>query len=349
MKIKINEFFGHIRTFMTVFMTKARCSSHNTIRSYRVTLKLFLKFIKDVKGLNYSDLDNSVLTVAVVCEFISWLHENQKCSASTCNLRLTLIKRFCHYIAEQDPGFIQQWILISEIKPLTEPKKPVVFLSESDLKLLLTLPNQSSVKGKRDSLLLIMMYETGARLAEIQQLRVCDIRKIDEQNFTCELTGKGQKTRIVPICRAVFKHFDSFVKANNLTQEDFVFTNKIHGKVVVLSQSTIYKIVREYGNKLHALSSSAPSHLHPHMLRHTRAMHLYNSGCYSLDLIAQILGHSQLETTRIYAEASMELKQRALKKVTNLTNSYNIHDTNHEVDNLDEDELLLTLSGLGVK
>ena len=66
-------------------------------------------------------------------------------------------------------------------------------------------------------------------------------------------------------------------------------------------------------------------------------------------MIAQILGHSQLETTRIYAEASMELKQRALKKVTNLTNSYNIHDTNHEVDNLDEDKLLLTLSGLGAK
>ena len=250
---------------------------------------------------------------------------------STCNRRLAALKIFVRYVGMMDQSFVGLAQTIQAVKALNQPEELVAFLSKDEVAKLLRAPDSTTVKGRRDQLLLVLLYETACRVAEAVNLRYTDF-VATETGCAVSLTGKGKKTRIVPLSRKVFGYVQQFKALAR--GEDFVFDSaKGH-----LTTSSVYKIVRSYGKAI-GLSLS----LHPHTLRHSRAMHWYQSGM-ALELVSQLLGHAQMSTTRIYAWADVEMKRKAIAKADE--GAQVVPESNREIFDWTNENLLNRLCGL---
>ncbi len=341
MESKESDFFIKVKDFITDYLPFFRKSSNNTIRQYKVTLRLWIDFLKSKYKLALKDMKIGDLSAINVNNFLQWLQNEKSNSIATLNLRLGIIKAFCKYLSARDPVYCSIYLEIEKIKQQKKVQKPVDYLSEKELKTLLNLPGDSSEKELRNKLLLILLYETGARVAEIINLKYSDFRKIDS-GYSCILTGKGNKSRIVPISKKVYAHVESFKSRFKPNEFGFVFFTKIDGLYQNISPSAVYKIVRAYGELLKQHCDTKFDILHPHMLRHTKAMHLYKNGV-PLELVSQILGHNQLETTKIYAFADVEMKRKAIQKAGI---SQIIPKTKSDKDFWNDESTILELCGL---
>ena len=157
--------------------------------------------------------------------------------------------------------------------------------------------NTGTAKGLRDRFLIILMYDTGARIQEILNIRLCDLQMGRFPKVT--LHGKGSKTRDVPLMEKTVQHLrkylSEFHSAMPLSSETPLFYSVIHGEMRPLTDRRIRYLLQEYGEKAREVCHEVPESVHPHLFRHSRAMHLYQEGM-DLTLVSQWLGHSQLET-----------------------------------------------------
>jgi len=180
-------------------------------------------------------------------------------------------------------------------------------------------------KGLRDQFFLLFMYDTGARLQEIRTLTLRDITWGKEVSVT--LHGKGSKVRVVPLMKPTAEHLENYLKVfhpeYNRKENSYVdlplFYVVQHGRRQPISDSAARKLVRSYGDKAKLICPELPDIVHPHLIRHSRAMHLYQRGM-DLTLVQQWLGHAQIETTQIYAYADTEHKRKAIEKSTAVNN-----------------------------
>jgi len=193
----------------------------------------------------------------------------------------------------------------------------VEYMSETAVSVIFEQPDISKEKGIRDRCLMILMYDTGARVQEIIDIKLCDIRY--GKTPTVTLNGKGGKVRTVPIMDKTVEHLKQYISLfHNLTgmnADGSLFYSVIQGKRNPLSNDCIGKFVNRYGESARQHCIEVPENVHPHLFRHSRAMHLYQRGM-DLTLLSQWLGHAHLETTLIYAHADTEHKRRAIATAT---------------------------------
>ena len=339
MKSNSTSIFLLIRTFLNDYHSGFRRSSKHTIRNNRTLLRLYVQFMSEQFNVKVTSLSIEHLNAHNVEEFIKWLVDSKDNSYSSANLRLRLIKGFCSYVITKEPELTDKMLEIKNIKPFREPIEPVGFLSTTHLQQLFGLPDITSKKGLRDRLLLIVMYETGARLSEVNFIKYSDFIKNDA-GYVCNLLGKGKKRRVVPISSKVMEHVEFFREKDGADIDSYIF-HAPRSTSQPLSQSAIYKIITTYGDRLSKLTDGAVKIVHPHMLRHTMAMHLYQKGV-SLEFIAQILGHSSIETTSVYAFADTEMKRQAIEGALNKF----IPDNDEDASIWDDEEKLLKLAML---
>ena len=189
---------------------------------------------------------------------------------------------------------------------------------------------------------LVLMYDTAARCQEMLDLRIQDL--VLHRTSPCvHFTGKGNKTRVVPILPKTAEHLRSYLKkfhpAENRKRDDYVFY-AYGGPQRPMSPDTVAAFVKKYGESARHVCTSIPERVHPHMLRHTRAMHLYQDGV-PLAMVSEFLGHAQIETTKIYAHADTEMKRKAIQQAANKLND-TIPDA---LWNTDDEEMMLKLRG----
>jgi integrase len=169
---------------------------------------------------------------------------------------------------------------------------------------------------------MIVMYDSAARCGELTGLRVRDLR-LDTAHPVVYLHGKGGKTRIVPLLARTAEHSRRHLRRCHGDEpagsDAFVFFTTIHGQRQPVSADTVAAFFNAYGKSARATCPEMPQRVHPHMLRHTRAMHLYRQGL-PLPLLADYLGHASIESTRIYAYADTEMKRIAIEKADPLHN-----------------------------
>jgi len=190
---------------------------------------------------------------------------------------------------------------------------------------ILNQPDAATEKGLRDQFLLVLMYDTAARLQEIRGLSLRSITWGREVSVT--LHGKGNKTRVVPLMKSTVDHLKNYLKVfhpdynreENAYADAFLFYVMQHGRCNPISDSAARKLVRDYGEKAKDVCMEISGIIHPHLLRHSRAMHLYQHGM-DLALVQQWLGHAQIETTQVYAYADTEHKRKAIEKATAVNN-----------------------------
>jgi site-specific recombinase XerD len=214
------------------------------------------------------------------------------------------------------PDYIHQAQQILAIPVKKTRKLSIEYLTLDAMKLLLSKPDERTREGRRDQVLLSLLYESGARVQELVDLTVGDARIASPS--TIKLTGKGNKSRIVPIMKPMAELLKQYLKENNLTEPhvfDYpLFSNRSKNK---LTRAGITYIVKKYVSKaIKEFPELFPDKLSPHCFRHSKAMHLLQSDV-NLVYIRDFLGHVDIKTTEIYARIDGEMKRKVLEKNIN--------------------------------
>ena len=310
-------------------MAGLRGCSPNTISSYRDTFKLLICYLRDERSIPPERLTLELIDVTTITAFLAWLRAERHNSPSTCNQRLAAISSFFGWLQSQDPARMACCQDILQIPSSKHDQPAIAHLTVEQTRLLLALPDRSTRQGRRDATLLATLYDTAARVQELADLTVRDIRL--EEPAIVALTGKGRKTRHVPIdtnTTALLAAYLAERQLNSPGHDDRpVFFNQHQQK---LSRGGIAWILHKY--QAHATDPTlADAQLSPHVLRHSRAMHLYDAGV-PLPYIRDILGHVDLSTTEIYARASTEAKRKALEAVHDQAVSADLPEWNQNPD-----------------
>ena len=304
------DFAVCLRRFLTSYLAGLRGCSPSTIASYRDTFKLLIAWFRDERQVPSARLNLDHIDADAVTAFLGWLQDSRHNSVSTRNQRLAAIGSFCTWMQTEDPARMACWQDILAIPSKKQDRPAVRHLTVEQARLLLARPDRSTRRGRRDATLLATLYDTGARVQELADLAVRDIRL--QNPAMVSLTGKGHKTRHVPLDGSTITLLAAYLAEHQLDEpgrdDHPVFYGQHRAR---LSRGGIAWIIRKYQAQIpDPLLAGAT--ISPHILRHSKAMHLYEAGV-PLPYIRDILGHVDLSTTEIYARASTEAKRKALE------------------------------------
>jgi site-specific recombinase XerD len=302
----------HLTAFLGSYLPAQRGASHNTVMAYRDAFTLLLRYCRDKKGRPPEKLMLADIDAPCVLAFLDHLGNERRCLPQTRNQRLAAIHAFFRYVQTEEPDKLAHCQRILAIRTHRVAQKPVTYLCPDDMAGILAEPDQATVKGRRDAALLSMLYDTGARVQELADVRVSDLRLDSPQHV--RLTGKGRKTRIVPLLPATTSLLVAYVEEQHIDgaerRDGPLFFNQRREQ---LTRHGIRYILRKYAAKAGKQWAGLPAAISPHTLRHAKAMHLLQAGNPAV-VIRDILGHSDIKTTAIYARADIEAKRRALEK-----------------------------------
>ena len=212
--MKTSDFSRLLTQYLTHYLPVQRNLSSNTIRSYRDTFKLLLIFCRDEKGFDIAKLNLAKLDKKCIEDFLLWLTNTRGSSPSTYNQRLCAIHAFFAYVMTEEPAYMEQCILISNIPSMVSPAPPAQYLTPEKLKHLLSMPDTSTAKGRRHLVLLTVLYDTAARVSELVDICMRDVRL----DFPAVITlhGKGGKIRTVPLMKQTTELLRSYFAENHI-------------------------------------------------------------------------------------------------------------------------------------
>ena len=300
-----------IESFFTERLLCQRRASPQTVASYRDAFRLLLQFARDLLGKAPSSLDVADLDAPLVVAFLAHLEKERGNSIRTRNTRLAAIHSFFRYIELEDPAHsaVIQRVLAVPAKRCS--RRPVGFLGRVEMDALLGAPDVSSWAGRRDVTLLHVALQTGLRVSELVGLKCHDVKLGPGAHIRCD--GKGRKERCTPLRKDAVTALRSWLKEHALGPSAPLFPNARGG---VLSRDGVeYLLKKHVKTARRSCASLRGRRISPHVLRHSAAMELLHSGV-DCSVIALWLGHESIETTHIYLDASVELKERALAKTT---------------------------------
>ena len=316
-KDKSIQFFSLIQKFLQIYL-KHRCAK-KTIDRHKTVLILFLNFLCEKVPKSLQQLTLEDFTQENIEQFITSQKEEKHLAPSSCNVYLSSLKIFTSFVMAEDQNFTCEAVKIKAIHKLKENKKLTVrFFPPNILNSLVKTQNKKTAKGFRNGFLMILMFDTGCRISEITGLRLVDITIEKDHSFITVL-GKGSKKRVVPITsyteRILKKYLQKF-HSDSIPSDFLFYAQHLDNMKSRMSNHSVSWIISESAKLAKMENPNVPEKITPHMFRHSRAMHLYRNGM-SLAMIAQLLGHSQMETTQIYAYADTEMKRKAISQATN--------------------------------
>jgi site-specific recombinase XerD len=313
-----------IRRFLLEYLVKERNLSLNTRSSYRDMLVLLLSYTtgdlkKPIDRLAVNDLSPKLIR-----KFLNHLEQDRKCSITTRNQRLAALHALARFIGENSPEHIE-WCTQIRLIPFKKTTKPVItYLDKSEMDALLDAPDRGTPQGQRDYVMLLFLYNSGARASEAAKLRIADV---DWYRESVRIIGKGNKHRICPLWFITMEQLRW--TAGQREPDQPVFLNR-NGRPI--TRFGIHTMVER--NSLTAITQ-APSlstkRVSPHVVRHTTATHLLRAGV-DINTIRAWLGHVSINTTNIYAETDLETKARALATCAPESGSVKIKPWKHQPD-----------------
>ena len=311
--MKPTDFAYYLSAFFTKYLPNECGSSPNTVSSYRDTFLLFFRYLRDEKGLWIEKLQLEDIHKDLVREFLDWIENDRHCSVATRNVRLTAIHSFFRYLQFEHPDYIHEWQKILAIPVKKAERGTLTYMTLEGIKLLLEMPNQGTKSGRRDVALLSLMYDTAARVQEIADLTPAMVRLSSPS--TIRLVGKGKKARIVPLMEKQAEILSKYITGNGLDRPDKNMYPLFAGrKGEKLTRAGISYILKKYVEMARAMNPSlVPSRFSPHCLRHSKAMHLLQSGV-NIVYIRDLLGHVSVQTTEIYARTDSRKKREAFEQ-----------------------------------
>ena len=306
------DFSKYLTDYLTRYLSHERGSSSNTITAYRDTFVLYITFMERIRNIKAEKLYLKSITKESIVAFLDWLQTERKCSDATRNLRLATLHSFFRFVQYQNPENLYEYQSIMSIKLKKTKRTAINYLTTEGIKSLLEQPNPASEKGRRDLALLSLMYDTGTRVQEIIDLTPSAIRL--DKPYTIKVTGKGNKTRIVPLLENQVKILKSYLNEHHLlTPQARMHPLFFNSRQEKLTRPGVTHILLKYADRARVNTPELiPNKLSCHSLRHSKAMHLLQAGV-NLVYIRDILGHVSVQTTEIYARADSRQKREAIE------------------------------------
>lgn len=315
--MKPTDLSVHLTAFLTHHLGAQRNLSPNTIRAYRDTFTLLLRYCRDHRAMALERLCLMQIDVPLVEAFLDHLEHDREVSVRTRNYRLAALHAFFRYVQSEVPDHLLQCQRILAIPLRRHPRSTVDYLSRDDLAGILAQPDVRTGAGRRDAVLLSVLYDTGARVQELVDLSVGDVRL--DAPAQVRLFGKGRKVRAVPLMDATTRLLRDYLRELGLDRperlEQPLFQNRRGDR---LSRWGVRYILDKHVEAVRSAHPGFRQKVTPHTFRHTKGMHLLQSGV-SLDVIRDFLGHEHVVTTQIYARANLEMKRKALEQATDTT------------------------------
>jgi site-specific recombinase XerD len=282
-----------------------------TVLSYRDAIKLLLRFTSKQKRRPIVRMQIEDFDASDVRAFLDHLEQQRRNQIVTRNNRLAAIRSFFTFVAAEEPAVAEQCRRICAIPFKRAAIRAVPYLAEDEMTALLNAPDQTTVSGRRDRALLLFLYNTGARVQELTKLRVGDLQLSRPAHAL--LHGKGKKDRICPLWPETARSLHRLLDDNGIALADSDRQPFMNGHGQPLTRFGVDYIVKKYvaavGERLPALRRKRVS---PHVLRHTTAVHMLNSGV-DLNVVRSWLGHVDIRTTSIYAEIDLSTKRKAIE------------------------------------
>lgn len=298
-----------LEAFFTQRLIAQRGASPHTIASYRDTFRLLLQFAEERLKRPPSKLTLGDLGAPFLSAFLDNLESARGNKARSRNLRLTAIRSFFRYAALEAPQYSALIQRVLAMPQKRHTRRQVGFLDRSEIEALLLAVDPSTWGGRRDHALLLTALQTGLRLSELTGLRHQDVALGVGAHVRC--LGKGRKERDTPLTRSTAKVLGAWMKEQGPGGARFLFPSRAGGQ---MSSDAVQDLV---GKHVAAAARHCPSftrqRVSPHVLRHSAAMELMQAGV-DLSMIALWLGHSGIETTQVYLDANLALKEEILAK-----------------------------------
>jgi integrase/recombinase XerD len=307
------DFPKYLSSFLSEYLPCQKNASTKTIASYRDTFKLFLRFFENERGLKPERLRIPSINTELVVSYLEWLEKDRNCSISTRNQRLAAIHSFFRYVQKEYPENLHEMQRILSIPYKKCRKSMVSYLTGPEMQILLSQPDCTTPAGFRDAVLLSVLYDTAARVQEMTEIQLKDIRLDTPAVIT--LHGKGDKIRQVPIMSKTKELLKEYLErkeyhAGISKGNNYLFVNQ---KKQQLSRWGVTYVLAKYvemARKDNRFQINFP--VTPHVIRHAKAMHLLQSGV-NLIYIRDFLGHADCNTTEIYARSDTEMKRKAIE------------------------------------
>lgn len=311
--IRQAEFPELLQSFFSHRLIAQRQASPHTIASYRDTFRLLLHFAHEKLGKPASRITLEDLNATFIGAFLDNLEHDRGNAVRSRNHRMTVIRSFFRYAALESPqhsGIVQRVLAIPSKR---HERRLVGFLSRPEIDALLTAPDRNIWRGRRDHALLLMAVQTGLRLSEITALRQQDVVLGRGAHVRC--VGKGRKERCTPLAKSTAAVLAEWIREQGSGGAQILFPNAQGSR---LSSDAVQYLVSKYAAAAErACPTLKGKRVTPHLLRHSAAMELLQAGV-DRSVIALWLGHESVETTQIYLDADLALKEQALKKSTPL-------------------------------
>ena len=300
-----------LRVFLGDHLPVLRGMSPHTISSYRDSLSLLLRFVATHQDRPVDVLDIVDIGTHEVVAFLNHLEQDRHNSPATRNVRLAAIHAFFRFLAGQDPEYLEHCQRVLGVPFKRTRIQPVEYLEYEEIQAVLATIDRSSRNGLRDYALLVTMFNTGARVQELLNLRPFDLQLI--RPYQVRLLGKGRKERLCPLWRETAKLLRSFLAARKLPTHcaEPLFVNH---REEPLTRFGVRYILAKYCERARDHTPTLRhKKLHPHSMRHSTATHLHKAGV-DLVTISHWLGHASVNTTNRYASVDLEMKRAAIAK-----------------------------------
>jgi len=297
-----------IQQFFVERLIQQRHASTRTIQAYRDCFRHLLGFAQRRLHKPPTDLALKELTASFVLEFLEHLESERHNCIRSRNARLATIRSFMHFVALKEPAALALTQSVLAI-PMKRFERPLVgFLSREHVQAILQAPDPQTWSGRRDRVMLATLYNSGARVSELIGMRVADLSF--DAGPAIRIRGKGRKERQVPLCPATAKQLKRWLRQYPREPHQPLFPNRHAQELTRIGVAERLRLAAQNASRQHP--QLAQCRITPHLMRHTLAMHLLQSGV-GIELIALMLGHESPTTTHMYLQADLKMKQRALK------------------------------------
>jgi integrase/recombinase XerD len=300
-----------LEAFFTERLLAQRRVSPHTIASYRDTFRLLLSFTQDRSGKPPCRLELADLDAPLIGAFLDHLERTRGNSVRTRNVRLVAIHSLFRYAALREPADAAVIQRVLAIPQKRFEKAVVSFLTIEEIEALLSSPDRTTWIGRRDHALLLVLFQTGLRVAELVTLRHQDVSLGRGPHVRCH--GKGRKERVTPLTSQTVAILRAWIDEQGGTPESPLFPSR---RRTPLSRDAVERLIDKHVRvAAERCSSLKDKKVTPHVLRHSTAMSLLGAGV-DTSVIAIWLGHESVRSTDPYLHADMVIKQRALDRMT---------------------------------